>query len=1469
MYGHVPLLRAVGVTNSFVSCGPVGCHVFLLLLYHGRVMRIHALPVLGLGLVSGVTLYAEICWLFLSSAEMSFVIQHGVLKAAPGDVAGKMVQWCPDDGPAAPEALALWLQPDSPRVRILSLLLLAGTVPRSIVDAISKLCPSAELRSLKDIKQGLSEEQEQELVESAQKGPRKQSCLLNQLKSKYVMADAMSAVLRQQSGKQPLVEWSSSRNEKRKDVRAVWSLFYKDVLGDNDAQSDVEIDQHVGLAPAEHSTGTDERDKVLMLLDALHPITAMESDYLHALLADMYRDDVDVEVLTYPMIGLMALVRARVQAADDQEVAWWKQVFVTFSKKIRALRRAEDEAFRENEAKRQRVTNDPSDAAIGAVPVIKTVGLPANSADKQHVDVDALDQINKGATPARAVPSQAVMGQQSAAPQTTWEFGTGQGKVVIEKLSRDKERLRPIWVTGFEVADAMDAYGTFLAVFGSISLDYQTFKMMHKQFNEIITFVPGTALDNFMPTDLRTENMRITAARDPQGRSDHVTVKELPLLDALRKIGSMVPSTSTVKKRDHAFPMSGVLSQCPPTLSLSVVPPFSIRECFVSLWGPGYQRELQGPIRFYPGDPDAVESLQQLVDRHAIWMVVPRGDKTASTRSQENPGDAEMEWSLAGEEVEVAIHNLVYQWGDNRQVPDDGWVKSTAWKIKRKRRRQCKTGGYVLVSALESSPPGDWGRLGSVAGAAPEWQSSSWYSRQRVLWCGTKHTTVEPALGPQFTGLGSSLERIGRRVVEMYTAGPAALSADSATIRSGVFHCGNTFFHFEFHPSVLADVGILRWPVEEDTPVEEVVIPMSVALSMALWWGFSGQVLRYPNGLISRRRHCSSPQFSSWWGELCDVLGIDHRSRPYEAELVKLRVSMVGGKKVLSMHLNWHPTRWEILFYEHAAWQHVRISEFRKLDPIQLSFLSANIQGLHRTKEGPISKWDELLDAMAIGAVSVLLVQEAWPSSRKPGKRSIEGFWSSISQHLLRGQGNEIWVRSQWCKFQMVLLDEPYALLLLVSNAMGAGILGSVHMAQRKAQTEFQQQVVHISSCLEKVPYQWAVIGGDWNRDIRTDKYMQVVLYKLHMFVAPMENTVDLPKDFLVVHGIQGPLRTFWLKKVGDHPLVWLQGSHSISGVRTGALTRPVAPVPWPGPVKTVFSDVMEAFSQGCSDLGTWLHLYRDVVSLGNQIVENDKHGVQSDSGQADFREVLRDMQLVVTGQGWRQADRRLQRQSEAYWQLMLRNWKAVSGTGLQGNTLRLLKLKKSSPYKIVHTVLDNSTGQLVSGLDVLAVAPRECGNKYIPRPIDMPEGWLSTLDLRAAEWQPSHGMGLRYYAAWLERRGVLPCLEHLLGDWHKLNNKTPSVDGMVLALVKHFGLYSLQQLLRLLRTPLRDGPPETRQALHLVLHKKDGFNLNTDSRPIKLLSALFRLLAKLLCPHLQHALRAPVSGGRQFAGYG
>ena len=62
----------------------------------------------------------------------------------------------------------------------------------------------------------------------------------------------------------------------------------------------------------------------------------------------------------------------------------------------------------------------------------------------------------------------------------------------------------------------------------------------------------------------------------------------------------------------------------------------------------------------------------------------------------------------------------------------------------------------------------------------------------------------------------------------------------------------------------------------------------------------------------------------------------------------------------------------------------------------------------------------------------------------------------------------------------MVIMDEPFALLLLVANVMGTGVLGSAHMAQRKAQSEFQQQMVQIMSALENIPFKWALVGGDW-----------------------------------------------------------------------------------------------------------------------------------------------------------------------------------------------------------------------------------------------------------------------------------------------------------------------------------------------------------------------------------------------------
>ena len=230
----------------------------------------------------------------------------------------------------------------------------------------------------------------------------------------------------------------------------------------------------------------------------------------------------------------------------------------------------------------------------------------------------------------------------------------------------------------------------------------------------------------------------------------------------------------------------------------------------------------------------------------------------------------------------------------------------------------------------------------------------------------------------------------------------------------------------------------------------------------------------------------------------------------------------------------------------------------------------------------------------------------------------------------------------------MVIMDEPYALLLLVTNVMGTGVLGSVHMAQRKAQSEFQQQMVQIVSAQENIPFMWALVGDDWNRDIRVDKHMQVILYRMQMTVAAMGNEVDLPKDFIVVYGILGP-KVILAQESGGSPSgmaprlaqsYWL--AHR--GVDETGYSCAVART-----VKTMFSNVLEALSQGCSDSALWLHLYREWVCLGNLLVEGVERSNKLVMGRQNFRDILKDMQIVVTGQGWAHADKREQRQSEAY----------------------------------------------------------------------------------------------------------------------------------------------------------------------------------------------------------------------------
>ena len=76
--------------------------------------------------------------------------------------------------------------------------------------------------------------------------------------------------------------------------------------------------------------------------------------------------------------------------------------------------------------------------------------------------------------------------------------------------------------------------------------------------------------------------------------------------------------------------------------------------------------------------------------------------------------------------------------------------------------------------------------------------------------------------------------------------------------------------------------------------------------------------------------------------------------------------------------------------------------------------------------------------------------------------------------------------------------------------------------------------------------------------------------------------------------------------------------------------------------------------------------------------------------------------------------------------------------------------------------------------------------------------------------------------------------------------NKTPGVYGFAAGDIKLMGALGLTKLGELFDTPLDHWLPKVWEVLHLVLDKKVGDNLNEDTRPIKLLSAVLRAITKV-----------------------
>ena len=143
-------------------------------------------------------------------------------------------------------------------------------------------------------------------------------------------------------------------------------------------------------------------------------------------------------------------------------------------------------------------------------------------------------------------------------------------------------------------------------------------------------------------------------------------------------------------------------------------------------------------------------------------------------------------------------------------------------------------------------------------------------------------------------------------------------------------------------------------------------------------------------------------------------------------------------------------------------------------------------------------------------------------------------------------------------------------------NVRGVGTIGSVHMAQRSEGSKLEARMSIIAPILSATPHEWLLIGGDWNRDIRTHGVAQSFIFRLGSWVSFVKNKVGLLKDFVILKGLTGS----WSSPIGDHPVVWIKGVSSVQAGSTRSANRLVEPGKWSPAQKQMFPSLMEALSK-------------------------------------------------------------------------------------------------------------------------------------------------------------------------------------------------------------------------------------------------------------------------------------------------
>ena len=119
-------------------------------------------------------------------------------------------------------------------------------------------------------------------------------------------------------------------------------------------------------------------------------------------------------------------------------------------------------------------------------------------------------------------------------------------------------------------------------------------------------WVQGDRMSDLMVDGSKTEELAVTSERDPS-KVDHVHIRELGVLEAMRRVGGLVPkSTTTAKHLAMEMPVTGMMLKDREEHIFTALPPYTATQAFISMWGychsdfMGTPRECRGYVAISP-----------------------------------------------------------------------------------------------------------------------------------------------------------------------------------------------------------------------------------------------------------------------------------------------------------------------------------------------------------------------------------------------------------------------------------------------------------------------------------------------------------------------------------------------------------------------------------------------------------------------------------------------------------------------------------------------------------------------------------------------------------------------------------------------------------------------------------------------------------------------------------------------------